>query len=227
MNQSDEAFSIHRRAWDLIPWVVNGRASGEERRVVEQHLTECADCREEHAFQSRLHTAMHCEAQPGAQAQADVQAAASLQELWQRIDGARSPVPPLRRRQAGGLARGLLAAVLIEAVGIAALGAALWNREAPPDPGQRYVTLSAAAAAPARATIRAVLAPTLTLGEVQALLGQTRLQIVAGPSEAGVYSLAPLAAGADSAVQPTLAQLRSHPGVRFAEPVDAGARSAP
>ena len=78
-----------------------------------------------------------------------------------------------------------------------------------------------------RATIRAVLAPTLTLGELQALLGQAQLQIVAGPSDAGVYSLAPMSAQAAAATQPALAQLRAHPGVRFAEPVDAAARAAP
>jgi len=195
MNQSDDAFSIHRRAWELIPWVVNGRASGEERRTVEQHLTECGDCREEFDFQMRLHGAMNRPPQP--EAGADAAAAASLQRLWQRIDGEEA-LPVVRRRASGSFARGLLAAVLIEAVGIAA-----------------------------HATIRAVLAPTLTLGELQSLLAQSHLQIVAGPSDAGVYSLAPLSVRVAVATQPALAQLRANPGVRFAEPVDAAARPSP
>jgi hypothetical protein len=227
MNQSDDLFSIHRRAWDLIPWVVNGRASGEERRVVEQHLADCGDCREEHEFQLRLHTAMSRapRANADADANADSAAAASLQRLWQRIDG-EDAVPVMRRRTSSSFARGLLAAVLIEAVGIAALSSALWTRDSSRSAAPLYQTLSAPAEGAAHATIRAVLAPTLTLGELQALLERTQLQIVAGPSDAGVYSLAPLSAHLAAATQPALAQLRTQPGVRFAEPVDT-ARSAP
>jgi len=224
MNQSNEILSVHRRAWDLIPWVVNGRASAEERRVVEQHLADCGDCREEHEFQQRLHTAMS--RAPQADAAADSAAAASLQRLWQRIDGEESP-PVVRRRAGGSFARGLLAAVLIEAVGIAALSAALWTRDSPRPVTPLYQTLSAPAEGAAHATIRAVLAPTLTLGELQALLEQAQLQIVAGPSDAGVYSLAPLSAHVATSTEPALTQLRAHPGVRFAEPVDAAARPAP
>ena len=225
MNQSDDAFSIHRRVWELIPWVVNGRASGEERRLVEEHLAACGDCREEHEFQARLHTAMGAE--PRADGQVDgTAAAASLQRLWQRIDGEEEPAPVVRRRAGGSFARGLLLAVLIEAVGIVALSAALWTRDSPQvGAAPMYRTLSAPAEGAGRATIRAVLQPTLTLGELQALLERAQLQIVAGPSDAGVYSLAPLSVHAASA-QPALEQLRAHPGVRFAEPIDA-ARSPP
>lgn len=227
MSQSNDDFSIHRRAWELIPWVVNGSASAEERRTVEEHLAHCADCREEHEFQSRLRGAISQQPRSGTQADSAA-AAASLQRLWQRIDGEEQAAPVLRRAGSGSFARGLLLAVLIEAVGIAALSAALWTREAPGNSARAgaplYQTLSAAPEAASRATIRAVLAPTLTLGELQALLGQTRLQIVAGPSDAGVYSLAPLSLQAAAPIQPALAQLRAHPGVRFAEPVDAAVR---
>src|SRR5581483_5316989 len=134
--------------------------------------------------------------------------------------GAASAVAAPRRRTAPlPLARGLLAAVLIEAVGIAALSAALWSREAAREHAPLYQTLSAPAEGVPRASIRAVLAPTLSLGELEALLGRTRLQIVGGPGDGGVYSLAPQA-GASGAAD-ALAQLRSHPGVRFAVPVNA------
>ena len=219
MNQSDDAFSVHRRVWELIPWVVNGRASGEERRLVEEHLAACGDCREEHEFQARLRTAMSGE--PRSEGQADAgAAAASLQRLWQRIDGEEEPAPVVRRRAGGSFARGLLLAVLIEAIGIVALSAALWTRDSPQGGAPLYRTLSAPAEGAGRATIRAVLQPTLTLGELQALLERAQLQIVAGPSAAGVYSLAPLPVHTATA-QPALEQLRAHPGVRFAEPVDA------
>jgi anti-sigma factor RsiW len=211
MNQSDESFSRHRHAWELIPWVVNGRASAAEKRTVDEHLADCADCREELALQSRLYTAMR--SGPDA-APADPQPA--LQRLWQRIDAA-TPVPQ-RRTTSLPLARGLLAAVLIEAVGIAALSAVLWSHEAARAQAPLYQTLSAPAEGAPRASIRAVLAPTLSLGEFEALLARTHLQIVGGPGDGGVYSLAPRAGAGTQA--DAVAQLRSHPGVRFAEPVD-------
>jgi len=221
MNQSDENFSRHRHAWELIPWVVNGRASAVERRAVEEHVADCAGCREELALQARLYGALRGEAPAAAPADPEP----ALRRLWQRIDAA-APVAPRRRATSLPLARGLLAAVLIEAVGIAALSAALWSNEAARGRAPLYQTLSAPAEGAPRASIRAVLAPTLSLGELEALLGRTHLQIVGGPGDGGVYSLAPLSPRAGSAVQAeALAQLRSHPGVRFAEPVDAAPRS--
>lgn len=218
MNQSDENVSRHRLAWELIPWVVNGRASAGQRRAVEEHLADCADCRDELELQTRLYNAMRSEAETAA----PDDHAPSLRRLWQRIDGV-APTQSPRRAAAVSLSRGLLAAVLIEAIGIAALSTALLSRDAVRERAPLYQTLSAPADGAPHAAIRAVLAPTLSVGELEALLARTHLQIVGGPGDAGVYSLAPqsprAAVGADA-----LAQLRSHPGVRFAEPVDAAAR---
>jgi anti-sigma factor RsiW len=219
MNPSDEISFRHRQAWDLIPWVVNGRASPEQRAVVERHLADCGDCREEYRFQAGLAATMRSAPEP----EGDPRAA--LQGLWQRIDGEAESPTVGRRFAASGFARGLLAAVIIEAVGIAALSSALWTRNEPAGAQPAYHTLAAPQEAVPRASIRAVLAPTLTLGQLQALLAQSQLQIVAGPSEAGVYSLAPLSAGADS--NASLARLRADPGVRFAEPLDAAQRPGP
>jgi len=214
MNHSDEVFSHHRRAWELIPWVVNGRASGEERRLVEQHLAECSDCREEFAFQSRLRSTMSAERQPEADPEIP------LQRLLRRIGGAAAAAElPRRRAAALPLVRGLLLAVVVEAVGLAVLSAVLWTHQ--PAAATAYRTLSAAPAGTPRATIRAVLAPSLTLSEVQALLERAQLQIVGGPGDSGIYSLAPLSLTTAEATRNALAQLRANPGVRLAEPVDA------
>jgi anti-sigma factor RsiW len=220
MNTSDEIAFRHRQAWDLIPWVVNGRASPEQRAVVEQHLADCGDCREEYAFQQRLAGAMRSAPEPAGNAQA------ALQDLWRRIDGDEQAPRPARRVAGGGFARGLLAAVIVEAVGLAVLSGALWTRTQAAAVAPVYHTLSAPQEAAPRASIRAVLAPSLTLGQLQTLLAQSQLQIVGGPSDAGVYSLAPLStAAADGGA--ALARLRADPGVRFAEPVDAAQRPAP
>ncbi len=48
------------------------------------------------------------------------------------------------------------------------------------------------------------------------------LQIVAGPSESGVYSLGPTSAQPAGMVADQVDTLRTASGVRFAEPVDRG-----
>jgi hypothetical protein len=59
-----------------------------------------------------------------------------------------------------------------------------------------------------------VFVPTITLVELQSILDDSQLRIVAGPTEAGVYSLALTAA---RPVNESLASLRQHSTVRFAE----------
>jgi hypothetical protein len=67
--------------------------------------------------------------------------------------------------------------------------------------------------------IRAVFVPEVTVEGVQTLLAGAGLQIVAGPSEAGVFSLAPRPSDQPVSRQAALASLRSNPQVRFAEPI--------
>jgi anti-sigma factor RsiW len=217
MNQSNDIFSQHRRAWESIPWVVNGRAPAEERRFVEQHLAACSDCREEFEFQSRLHAAMGAERQP------EIDPEIPLRQLLQRIDGVDVDAVPRRRVASSSLARGLLVAVVVEAVGLAALSAVLWAR-AVPAAAPTYVTLSAPEASAPRASFHVVLAPSMKLSELQTLLQQLQLQIVGGPGDSGIYSLAPLSVPTAVPGPIALAQLRAYPGVRLAEPLDAQPR---
>jgi hypothetical protein len=64
--------------------------------------------------------------------------------------------------------------------------------------------------------IRAVFSPQMSLGELQGILDEAQLSIVGGPSEAGVYSLASTSGRSPAAAA---ALLRTHPTVRFAEPM--------
>ncbi|MBL6750754.1 MAG: zf-HC2 domain-containing protein [Nevskia sp.] len=205
---SDENEQRHRQVWELIPWVVNGRASAGERRMVEQHVAGCADCTEELGFQRQLQRAMLHDGG------AAPDHAPALQRLWQRIDAgaALAPRPP---RRIWPLA--LAAALALQTVGLGVLAAALWSRDAPSAGSAAYRTLSTPPPAAARATIRVVFAADLTERQMQALLAQSGLQIVGGPSDAGVFSLAPLAPAAAAPAQQVLQRLRASPGVRFAE----------
>jgi hypothetical protein len=59
-----------------------------------------------------------------------------------------------------------------------------------------------------------VFSPTVTLVELQTILDEAQLSIISGPTEAGVYSLA---SNSTLTVRASLALLRQHSSVRFAE----------
>jgi anti-sigma factor RsiW len=194
----------HRHAWELIPWVINGRASAEERALVDAHLKDCADCRGELAFQRELQQGITDAPEPA------LDARAGLDRLSRRIDAAAGgePVSP----RSAKLVRWLAVAVVIEAIGLALLSTdVVFNARSAP-----YQTLTSSAPTASGASVRAVFAPQVPQSELQGLLQRNGLQIVAGPSEAGVYSLA-IASNASAAE--ILAALRADPRVLFAEPV--------
>ena len=75
----------------------------------------------------------------------------------------------------------LAAAAVVEAIGLAALGTALFDRTVM-TPGQAaaYRTLTSPAQAPAHASIRLVPASDMTVGELDALLTRAGVHIVGG-----------------------------------------------
>ena len=128
---------------------------------------------------------------------------ASWQRLRRRLDSASEPAPagargPRRRARTMGKTAmpWLIAAMVVQAIGLGALGAAWWSRPTAPaapssGPLAVYRTLSAPEGAPQAATIRVVFAPEVTVAQVQAMLAAARLQVRAGPSEVGVWTLGP------------------------------------
>lgn len=217
MNQSNESTMHHQQAWELLPWFVNGTASQDERRLVEQHLEQCQDCRAELALQHRLHAAMT----------QDLVAAPDpdrgLERLWQKIDNAPAteaaiepPAPAEPRRHKPAFLYALTAMFVLQTGVLAVLGAQFLMPQQTGETAAAYTTLSSPENRFAHATIRIVPAADMRAGELGSLLRKLELQIVAGPTEAGVYSLAPLSAHADTTVQ--IARLRASGGIRFAEP---------
>jgi hypothetical protein len=112
----------------------------------------------------------------------------------------------------------LVAAVVVEGIGLVALGAMTWNGSAALSASADYRTLSTPAAQLAGGQIRAVFASELSLGNLQALLSGSRLSVIGGPTEAGVFTLA--LDDETGSVDAALAGLRRNPAVRFAEPID-------
>lgn len=203
----------HRRIWELIPWVVNGSAGAAERQAVEEHLRDCADCRDEYAFQSRLHAGIAAET-TGAGAD---DAQAGLRRLLARIDAdaaATTPGAEPRRFRPGG--RALIAAVVVQAIGLALFAALLLQRERSE---ARYETLTRAPARAIPAAIRLVPAPALTLAELQAMLAAEKLHVVESNAGGSIYGLAFDAVVPPGAVAAAVERLRAHRGVLLAEPI--------
>jgi len=212
---------VHPDISALIPWYVNGSIGERERRRVDAHLAQCAHCRDELTREQWVYRSMTAETA------VEYMPSVSLNRLQARLDGigVAQPEPAEEGESADTAAKprrlsmpwqGLMAAsVAVMAVALSLLAAERWQQyraraAAPPD--YHTVTISEPRA-PGEA-IRAVFSPTVTLGELQSILDEAQLRIVSGPTEAGVYSLA---AKSRRPMSSSLALLRSHAQVRFAE----------
>lgn len=195
------------RAWEAMPHALHGDLTPQQGEWLDGHLARCESCRGEFAQQQRLQRAMSLPVDMPS----DVEA--GLQRLLARIDhpdvmAARDPL-----RHAAWPARALVAAVLVQAVGLGVMGAKLWSAE----PAPAYRTFSQETALMPAGSIRLVPDPAMQLADWDALLHANGLRVVAGPNDVGGYTVVPLSAGAtrDSLVQ----RLRATGGVLLAEPV--------
>jgi hypothetical protein len=223
---TDASSSLHRQSWELIPWVINGTSSDADRQAVEAHLQSCADCRAELEFQQRLQRAVTHEGD------LDANSHAMWARLRERLDSDADSRQPARvdrqrvRHNGHGWMPWVMAAMLVQGVGLGVLGTALWSRAqmSSPNasaPSAAYRTLSASLPPTQSATVRVVFAPKMTLAELSAVLTSARLQVVSGPSDADVWSLAPAGDSNRAAIDAAVRTLRSTPSVRFAEPIGA------
>jgi hypothetical protein len=202
----------HRQTWDLIPWLVNSTASPIERALAEAHLAVCADCRDEYAFQARLSAGLTVDVASDAPLQP------ALDRLLARVDADglidSRPSPPRHARMTHFLA----AAVIVQAIGLAALGGWTLERSRSADEAS-YRTLSTPALSVPDATIRFVPSPELSIGQLQRLLADNELR-VANANEGGtILALAPTAPAHTSSTSEVIARLRATPGVLLAEPI--------
>ena len=222
--------NINRRGGDarmhdeislLIPWYVNGSIGEGDRQRVDAHLTQCARCREDMVLERRVYAGMSVE--PGV----EYMPAASLKRLQSRLDDLAAAQPAEAEAQATPASfvpagrraiawQGVMAAsVAIMAVAVSMLAADRWMQSRT-RAGALYSTVTTSKPRVPDEVIRAVFAPTITLVELQAVLDEAGLRIVSGPTEAGVYSLA---ANSGRPVSASLASLRGHAKVRFAESI--------
>lgn len=204
-----------------LPWYVNGTLSAADVKRVEAHLEHCETCRADLDMQRQLSSLMHTPAsvEPSPQA--------GWRKLQARIDaGARpdSPLPAARHpgwRPTSRPVAWLAAAVVVQSVALLALaGSGLLGRSMT-EMAPRYRTLTSTPAG-SGVRLRVVFAAATTLGELNELLHANQLVAIAGPSDAGLFTLAMQPPNADvEAQRAVLARLRADPRVRFADLLDA------
>lgn len=225
MSNSTSRDLDHRDTWDVLPWYVNGRLSEHERQQVDAHLRTCAACRNELAEQRQLHAIL------AADSSVEQLPTAGLKRLRQRLAAQNTAVaaPSVAQTENRIPARRLpwqmmmAASFAVMAVALSVVAGVLWSESRRSTAAGEYFTVTTATPRAAGEVIRAVFASTITLAELQAVLDDARLKIVAGPTEAGVYSLSPVSS---ETTDWSLLRLRRQPAVRFAETIVAEADAA-
>jgi hypothetical protein len=206
--------SEHQEVSALIPWYVNSTLLEHERLKVDTHVLECAACRADLAMEQQIFAGI--KSAPAI----EYMPAASLKRLQSRLDGLQSrsaavDAAPAEEARSVASKRGLLAAsIAVLAISISLLLADRWVQFRAQQAAPSYRTVTSTPPRAPDEVIRAVFAPSTTLVEMQAILEESALRIISGPSEAGVYSLA---ATSGRPVRSSLQLLRQHPTVRFAE----------
>ena len=180
--------STHQVALEALPWYATGTLDLDERAMVELHLEQCPQCREELAFQRRFHrhylgvaAAMDCE--PG------------LEKLLARLEpkprrAAASSLPDFAQwaqRAWRGLPKWTAAALTAQLAVILTLG--YWLERAG-HPVNDYHTLAAnSAVPPARGNVVLVVEPDTPEHELRRILRASGARVIDGPLASGGYVL--------------------------------------
>lgn len=205
----------------LLAWFVNGTLGPDDARRVSAHLQHCASCRDDAA---RLQTVQTLLRAPSA---VEYAPQAGLRKLVARVEqevardaatSAAKSTAPQRWPVMRSPARWLAAAVVVQACAIVAIVAAGVLQSSTPDAPAAFRTLTSPSVDGPR--LRVVFALAMTLGELQDLLRANQLVAVAGPSDAGMFTLALQApAASEPARAAVVVRLRADARVRFAEAV--------
>ena len=191
----------HDRAFELLPWLVNGTLASAEREAVEEHARACIACRRELKQQRRLHAAAN------ARRTADVSMEAGFEQLDRELDAA---------ARGGRLRYAAAPYALAAAAGVAVLAVLLWLTPPPNLTNATYSTW-ATPAAESGALLDIVFAADATAAQMAALLEEIDGEIVAGPSELGRYRVRVRGGAAEDAQLAVLLRaLTADSRVRFA-----------
>ena len=190
----------HEQAQMLLPWRANGTLEPGEAALLEAHLAECEECREDLAASlamRRLYAAMPVDGLP---------------EHAARLPGSNvSPLRGLRNRLSTGWGRAASGAVAAAAA-VTLVVVLMPSRE----PAGEYRLLgSDAAGQPGNAIV--LFSPDTAERDMRAALEGANAKLVDGPTASGAYIVRVPEAARGAALE----ALRALPQVVLAEPVDA------
>jgi hypothetical protein len=232
-DRQSQSAAAHARNWNLLPWWVNGTLSSDQANDVERHLAECPACTAEADVQRALQLKLR-DSDP-----VSIAPQSAWQKMAERLDGEDEALArghfKSRPKAVGAWPWAVAAQTLL----IAGLTTVIWRQANTPTSSPdfsatqseamlqpRYETLTSTPdAITASESMRVVFRRDVAVAEVNALLRQLPAQIVAGPSEAGVYTLAvpvanPNTADKKKVAADLLARVRADTRVLFAEPVE-------
>jgi anti-sigma factor RsiW len=220
MTQSGRIPDTHAEAWALLPFLVNGRLTPEEREWVELHVQSCDECRREFDAQRPLARQMR-EAEVAFES-AEQRAFA---KLWTRIEASEGAMPvdeqAVSARATGTTprrtVRWLAAAVVVQAIGLTLLGVTALNNSE--EATGEFRTVTSAEVRLAGPAVRLMFTAETSMGDVTDILAKHGLELVRGPGSSGVFTAA-LADTAEGTTAESMAMmLRRDAHVQFAEPV--------
>jgi hypothetical protein len=213
----------HAEAWNLLPWLATGRIQPSEREWLEAHVHTCVECRAELDAQRQLAGQMRSAGEAAANGTSDEQR--SFDKLWARIESAEAASIKVTGTQGAAAAgrgssrtvRWLTAAVVIQGFGLA-----LFGLNSLREPASDYSTVSRVEPVRTDAPeVRIVFAPEASISNINTLLANQGLSIVAGPGASGNFTaaLSADAVASGASAESVAAVISKDPNVTFAQPV--------
>lgn len=198
----------HNEVQELLPWLVNGTLGSRELELVEEHLAECEECRDELAVERKLAheiASIPIDWDSGLRSRPRVEMHAPVRE--------NSPVSLWHSRVPFGWAVG---SPLAAAAAVALVFVNIGQRQ-PVEP--QYRALSAPVVVqPANLVIQ--FEPATRVDAVQSALEAVDARLVDGPTETGAYLLRVDQGKREQALK----RLRDNEAIALAEPIDGPAR---
>lgn len=208
----------HREVWDLLPWLANQRLTDAQATRVERHLQHCELCRAELGVQQELRDAIRKE-------EAIVLAPqTSFNKLMQRIDNDETSTvemeakvtAPVTTARTSRMPKWFAIAASLQVVTLGALLGSLGWQKHEVQTAPRYATLTAPGPIAKGPVLRVVFDDQTKLVDIHELLKSIDARVVAGPTDAGVFTLALNDKG--SSLDAAVTRLRGDAHVVFCEP---------
>lgn len=208
MGPLEIAVSDHDRAFELLPWLVNGTLEADESAFVEAHVRDCVTCRIALREQHQLRAAV------SEQPTVPLSPTRGLEALQRELERRSHPRQP-RRLAAAFAPRAAFAAA---ALGTAAVILVGWLAVTGTFDRERadYVTLTSSGPSDG-VELDLIFATSISENDLRALLTGIEGTIVGGPSELGRYTVR-LAGGerSETEIAALVERLGRDPRVRFA-----------